>query len=144
MTPAEITAESRLKEYLESYQEEGEPLEGWAIIEGHSAEARPVSYICITATTGGGGLAAAGIIESELRILILSQADDVPLADHLAAVEAVRGILAGARIASILAAINDTAWACSGLAFEGATEGRDEAANKHGTELSYRGWFANL
>jgi hypothetical protein len=144
MTPPEITAETRLKTYLESYQEAGEPLDGWAIVEGHSAAEKPVSFIAITGTNAGGELASAGIYEAEVKILVVSQGDDILLASHTAAVEAVRGLLAGARIASILAAINDAAWACSGLAYEGATEARDETTNKHGTELAYRGWFANL
>lgn len=148
MTTVEIELETRLVAYLqENFQEEGDPLNGIEILGGHTAHPtaeRPPSYLCITCTAAGGELAYAGIHEVVARALMFSQADDVPIADHSAAVQAVRAIFSDSELTAALAAISDEVMALTAWSYEGSQEGRDEAANKHGTEETWRGWCAFL
>jgi len=144
MSLVERTLENRLVAYLETFQEDGDPLEDFDILAGHRTGERPPTYIVVTVTSSGGDLAYAGVEECQIQILVITQADDIAMALHDSAVAAIRAILSENQIPEIIEEINDEDFALSTICYDGAEEARDEEENKHGTGLAYRGWASSL
>jgi hypothetical protein len=145
MTTPELELESRLVAYVAAnFTGAGEPLENYSPLAGHSADERPITYLSLACSGAGGELSHAGIYEVVVRALVMSQADDESMADHGAAVAAIRVIFSQDQLTTVINAVSDGDFALSGLAYEGSQEARDEAANRHGTEESWRAWAAIL
>ena len=145
MTTVELELEARLVSYVTAnFTGAGEPLENYEPIAGHTAGERPTTYLCITCSGAGGELSYAGIEEVIVRALVMSQADDESMAEHAAAVAAIRVIFSRDQLTTIINAVSDGDFSLSGLAYEGSQEARDEGENKHGTEESWRSYAAIL
>ena len=143
MTTPELELEARLVSYVtDNFTGPGEPLEEYLPLAGHAVGERPITYLCLACSGAGGELSQAGIEEVIVRALVMSQADDESLADHVAAVAAIRVIFSRDQLATMIAAVSDVGFSLSGLASEGSQEARDADGNRHGTEESWRAWAA--
>ena len=132
--------ENRLVTYLVTFTE----LSAFTVVSAHSSAERPLTYIAVGAKAAGGPLAYAGIEEIESTVLVITRADDQAITVHDATVKVLRAILSRPQMATVKAAVNDTAFALTSISYTGSDEARDSEKNLHGTSLHFTALAALL